>query len=149
MVEDHSRSRFAQCELVGGTAPYADFFDAVSRARNEHKRLLIRLVVAGAKGVLPRPVDWKAAAWLLAKNFPLEYGDRPSPPLPAPAEEPKAAPLVMQLVLSTPDGTQRKTTFEAAEKIFCNFPRRDTYEPASPADDDSGNAANGSPDDPF
>ena len=82
--------------------------------------------MAGARGLLPRPADWKAAAWLLEKGWPLEYGDRPLPPLPAPAEEPKAAPLVMQLVLSMPNGEKRPIDFESAEKIFCgHFPIRD------------------------
>ena len=106
--------------------PYASFFSGISRARDEQKHLLIRLVIAGAKGVLARPADWRAAAWMLSKSFPLEYGDRPLPPLPAPAEEPKPAPLVMQLVLSMPNGERRETTFEEAQKIFCgDFPRRD------------------------
>jgi hypothetical protein len=105
--------------------PFAEFFSVTSRARNEFKRLLVRLVLAGTQGGLPKSGDWRGAAWLLAKNFPLQYGDRPLPPLPAPAEEPKAAPLVMQLVLSTPDGKKRETTFAEAQEILCGgFPIR-------------------------
>jgi hypothetical protein len=110
-----------------GIQPFEEFFSVISRARDKHKHWLIKLILAGASGA--RKVDWRAASWMLSKSFPLEYGDRPLPPLPAPAEEPKAAPLVMQLLLSMPNGEQRETTFEEAEKIFCNFPRKDTYQP--------------------
>jgi hypothetical protein len=83
--------------------------------------------MAGARGLLPRPADWKASAWLLSKGWPLEFGDRP----PVATETIPASPTPdMTLVLSMPNGEKRKTTFEEAEKIFCgHFPRRDTYEP--------------------
>src|SRR6266508_3297103 len=57
-----------------GFEPYATFFSVTSRARNEHKALLIRLVLAGAQGALKG--DWKAGSWLLSKGWPKEFGDR-------------------------------------------------------------------------
>jgi hypothetical protein len=109
-----------------GKEPYATFFSVISRARDEHKHLLIRLVMAGAKGALGRWADWRGASWLLSKGWPLEFGDRP----PVATEAIPAAPMPpMTLILSMPNGEKRKTTFEEAEKIFCNFPRTDTYQP--------------------
>jgi hypothetical protein len=57
-----------------GEEPYATFFDATSRARNRHKLRLVKLVIDGAEGKLPRHADWKAASWLLEKGWPLEFG---------------------------------------------------------------------------
>ena len=49
----------------------------------------------------------------------------------------------MALILSMPNGEQRKTTFAEAAKLFADFPRRDTYESPPAADDkfqpESGN----------
>jgi hypothetical protein len=104
-----------------GKEPYATFLSVISRARDEHKHLLIKLVMAGARGLLPRPADWKASAWLLSKGWPLEFGDRP--PV---ATEPASPMPPLTLLFSMPNGEKRPIDFEAAEKIFCgDFPRRD------------------------
>jgi hypothetical protein len=92
------------------------------------------LVMAGARGLLPRPADWKAASWLLSKGWPLEFGDRiavETDPVPVSSMPP------MNLILSMPDGTQRPTSFTEAEKILCaGFTRRD--EP--PEESEPGNS---------
>jgi hypothetical protein len=73
--------------------PFARFFSAVTRAREEHKAKLIQRIVAAAKA------DWKAASWLLERQFVSEFGrseprtiviDRPPPPV-APVEQPSGA----------------------------------------------------------
>ena len=64
---------------------FASFFSVISRARDHHKSRLLKMVQAAAEGLLPHHADWKAAAWLLEKGWPLEYGDRR--PLPIPQEE--------------------------------------------------------------
>jgi hypothetical protein len=88
-----------------GKEPYATFLSVISRARDEHKHLLIKLVMAGARGLLPRPADWRAASWLLEKGWPLEYGDRP----PVATESIPASPTPdMTLVLSMPNGEKRE-----------------------------------------
>ena len=108
-----------------GKEPYAAFLSVISRARDEHKHLLIKLVMAGARGLLPRPADWRAASWLLEKGWPLEFGDRPS----VATEAIPAAPMPLTLVLSMPDGKKRETRFQEAQEILCGgFPIRDTYE---------------------
>jgi hypothetical protein len=47
--------------------PYKSFFDAASRARETHKANLIQQVVTAAK------LDWRAASFLLERQFPHEY----------------------------------------------------------------------------
>ena len=67
-----------------GEEPFAGFFSAVTRAREEHKANLIQRIVAAAKA------DWKAASWLLERQFASEFArsesrtivvDRPPPPV--------------------------------------------------------------------
>jgi hypothetical protein len=73
--------------------PFARFFSAVTRARETHKAKLIERIVAASKA------DWKAASWLLERQFASEFGrseprtiviDRPPAPV-APAEQPSRA----------------------------------------------------------
>jgi hypothetical protein len=109
-----------------GKAPYADFFDAVSKARNEFKRALIACVVLGARGGLPKPADWKAAAWLLSKGWPREFSDR----LPLPQEDDQP-PMVFPMYATLPDGTSVPAM--AALATLINFPRRDTFKPPDEA----------------
>ena len=116
-----------------GRKPYVSFYDAVTKARNQHKHLLIKLVMAGAKGVLPK-ADWRAASWLLEKGWPKEYGDRI-------AVETEPIPVgPMTVVLATSNGKKRETTFQEAQEILCGgFPIRDTYEgKSSPAPESDG-----------
>ena len=115
-----------------GKEPYATFFSVISQARDTHKHLLIRLVMAGAKGVLGRWADWKAASWLLSKGWPKEFGDRI-----AVESEPASPMQPLTIVLSTPDGKKREASFKEAEKILCaGFTRRD--EP--PEESEPGNS---------
>jgi hypothetical protein len=66
-----------------GEEPFARFFSAVTRVREAHRARLIERVVAAAKA------DWKAASWLLERQFASEFSrseprmiviDRPPPP---------------------------------------------------------------------
>src|SRR6266566_5013569 len=50
-----------------GEGPFARFFAAVTRARETHKADLIERIVAATKA------DWKAASWLLERQFPNEF----------------------------------------------------------------------------
>ena len=52
-----------------GEQPYARFFAAATRARERHKANLIERIIAAAKD------DWKAASWLLERQFPGEFGN--------------------------------------------------------------------------
>ncbi len=51
-----------------GEEPYAAFFDAASRARDSWKARLLRRLNEGD--------DWRAAAWLLERCFPAEFGPK-------------------------------------------------------------------------
>ncbi len=54
-----------------GEKPYSDFFDAASRARDSWKaRLISRIEFAAGRG------DWRAAAFLLERQFPAEFGGK-------------------------------------------------------------------------
>jgi transposase len=72
-----------------GEEPFAKFFSAVTRAREAHKANLVRRIVAAAKA------DWKAASWLLERQFPNEFArSEPRtilierlPPVPSPEPE--------------------------------------------------------------
>jgi hypothetical protein len=125
-----------------GKEPYATFFTVISRARDEHKSLLIKLVMAGARGLLPRPADWRAASWLLERQWPLEFGDR----RPVETEPIPAAPMPpMTLILSTPDGQTKPVSFEQAEKILCrDFTRRDEPPDQSELGNEADDLGNGS-----
>jgi hypothetical protein len=66
-----------------GEEPFARFFFAVTRAREQHKANLIQRIVSAMKA------DWKAAAWLLERQFPADFSrpeqreiiiERPPPP---------------------------------------------------------------------
>jgi transposase len=106
-----------------GIQPFAEFFSVTSRARNEHKAYLLKIVQAGATGMLPRFADWKAASWLLSKGWPLQYGDRiavETDPIPVSPMPP------LTLLFSMPNGKKQKTTFKEAQEILCaGFPIRD------------------------
>ena len=114
---------------------------------------LLRIVNDAAEGLLPRFADWKAASWLLEKKWPPEFGDRrPLPPV-ATETEPGSPMTPISFVLSMPNGEKRETIFEEAEKIFCNFPRQDTYQPpteegkSSPAPEPDGELLDANVDD--
>jgi hypothetical protein len=57
-----------------------------------------------------------------------EFGRSDARPVPKESEPEKKGPSV-NFILSMPDGTTKPTSFEEAQKVFCNFPRRDTYQP--------------------
>jgi len=104
-----------------GEEPYATFFDAASRARNAYKRRLLKIVLNAAKGVAPRHADWKAATWLLEKNWPREFAPVYREQVPQSQPEPEKQ-LSVAMILKMPAGSQRETTFEEAEQIYCRFP---------------------------
>ncbi len=54
-----------------GEEPYAGFFDAASRARDGWKARLISRIESSAAGG-----DWRAAAFLLERQFPAEFGSQ-------------------------------------------------------------------------
>ena len=72
--------------------------------------------------------DWRAAAFLLERRFPGEYGRIDARPLPKPEEKKK---INVAFVVNLPDGTQRQTSFEEAHKMFGTFPIEDTPRAAS------------------
>ena len=65
-----------------------------------------------------------------------EFGRTAERPLPKEPEQPPKQRPSVALILSMPDGTQRPTTFQEAEKMFCNFPVADTPEELAKIDDD-------------
>src|SRR5215472_1700719 len=69
--------------------------------------------------------DWRAAAFLLERRWPSEYGRVAERELPLPQGEKQ---IGVTFVLNMPDGTQRKTSFEEAEKMFGQFPTEATCE---------------------
>jgi hypothetical protein len=103
-----------------GERPFAQFTQAVTRARGRAKARIVRSLLDEK--------DWRPRLEMLARVFPDEYGRRDIVPPPEPIP---ASPMPgMTLVLSMPNGEKRPTDFKEAEKIFCgHFPRRDTYEP--------------------
>jgi transposase len=103
-----------------GRQPFATFFSVISRARDEHKSRLLKVIIDAAEGLLPRHADWKAAAWLLEKGWPLEFGERK--PLPLPEEEQQQRGPSVAFVLSMPGGRKKPVSFSEVEKMYCNFP---------------------------
>ena len=92
-----------------GIEPFATFFSVISRARDEHKARLLKIILDAAEGLLPRRADWKAAGWLLEKGWPLEFGERK--PLPLPEEEQQQRGPSVAFVLSMPDGRKKPVSF--------------------------------------
>jgi hypothetical protein len=72
--------------------------------------------------------DWRAAAFLLERRWPDEFGRCDVRPLPKEPEPERQGPRVC-FILSLPDGTQRESSFEELQKMFATFPRRETCEP--------------------
>lgn len=83
---DISERAFHEWSRKGATGeePYAAFIDAASRARDSWKaRLIERIWFCASRG------DWKAAAWLLERQFPSEFSlavteQGPQPTMPTP-----------------------------------------------------------------
>jgi hypothetical protein len=139
------------CEAVGiAERTYYDwqkhphFSQAVTRAIGQSKIFLVEK--------LRRSDDWRAQAFLLERRWPHEFGRSDARPLPKGPEPERQGPLV-SFILSMPDGTQRETTFEEAQKVFGNFPIRDTQEPSaeqgesSPVPESDGEAFDADSDD--
>lgn len=111
-----------------GERPFAQFAQAVTRARGRAKARIVRSLLDEK--------DWRPRLEMLARVFPDEYGRRDIVPLPTAPASPMPP---MTLILSM-NGEKRETTFEEAEEIFCgHFPRRD--EP--PDESELGNDADG------
>ena len=98
-------------------AEISAFSQASTRAIGQSKIFLVEK--------LRQSDDWRAQAFLLERRWPNEFGRSDARPLPKEPEPERQGPLV-SFILSMPDGTQRETTFDEAEKIFCgHFSRRD------------------------
>ena len=76
-------------------------------------------------------------AFLLERRSPHEFGRSDARPVPK-ESEPEKKGLSVNFILSMPDGTTKPTSFEEAQKVFCNFPRRDSYRP--PAEQEKSSA---------
>ena len=106
--------------------PFARFFFRVTRAREAHKARLIERVVAAAK------LDWRAASWLLERQFPefAAYDRRPIPFDPTPQPVPDLS-NSLPLVLRLRDG--REMDIHEAAKLVAL--QRETSPPARPPED--------------
>jgi hypothetical protein len=102
-----------------GTEPFASFFSVISRARDQHKARLQKVILDAAEGLLPRHADWKAAAWALERGWPNEFAPYDRRPIPIEPEE-RSRPSVA-FILNSKDG-MRPITFEEAQARFANFP---------------------------
>jgi transposase len=79
-------SEFMVCEWVrrgedrdtdrGYHERYAKFAQAIKTARAEHQRDMVEVIKGSAQGTPEKPGQWQAAAWLLERTDPDEYGMR-------------------------------------------------------------------------
>jgi hypothetical protein len=76
-----------------GEQPYATFFAAATRAREQHKQRLIEVVIQAADR------DAKHAEWLLERQFPREFA--PYDRRPIPREEPTSG---VKFIATLPSG---------------------------------------------
>jgi hypothetical protein len=60
--------------------------------RDKRKLRLIQTMNDAMEGTLPRHADWKAAAWLLEKGWPLEFAPYERRPIPVEPVAPKSVP---------------------------------------------------------
>jgi hypothetical protein len=74
--------------------------------------------------------DWRGKAWYLERTAPDEFGRCAEREVPLPEREKQ---IGVTFILNMPDGSQRKTTFHEAQKMFATFPIEDSCEP--PAED--------------
>lgn len=72
--------------------------------------------------------DWRAAAFLLERRWPNEFGRVAERPLSEPPEEKR---INIAFIVNMPDGTQRRTSFEEMQKMFAKFPTEDTCQPSA------------------
>jgi len=88
--------------------------------------------------------DWRAAAFLLERRWPDEFGRVAERELPSPESQKQ---IGVTFVLSMPDGSQRQTSFHEAQKMFATFPIENTCEPPAeegksfPGHDSDGDAS--------
>ncbi|HEU5247176.1 MAG TPA: hypothetical protein VFU09_08820 [Candidatus Udaeobacter sp.] len=80
-----------------GEEPYATFFSAATRAREQHKARLIAVVMEAAHK------DARHAEWLLERQFPREFA--PIDRRPIPREEPPAT-IPVTFVATLPSGAK-------------------------------------------
>jgi hypothetical protein len=110
--------------------PFASFFSVISRARDEHKARLQKIILDAAEGLLPRHADWKAAAWALERGWPNEFAPFDRRPVPIEPEEiPRPS---VALILNSKEG-RRPISFAEAQARFANFAVKD----GQPADGDA------------
>lgn len=61
---------------AGVRSAFAEFAEATTRARAEGRALLLQEIRSASRGTERRPGDWRAAAWILERSWPEEYGPR-------------------------------------------------------------------------
>jgi hypothetical protein len=66
--------------------------------------------------------DWRGKAWYLERTAPAEFGRVDVRELPAPETPEREKHIDVAFILNMPDGTQRQTSFQEAQKMFANFP---------------------------
>jgi hypothetical protein len=114
------------CEAVG--IAERNYFDW--REKHLHFSQATTCAIGKSKIVLVnklrRSDDWRASAFLLERRFPVEYGRVAEREIPLPKG---AKRIGVTFILTTPDGSQRQTSFEEAQKMFAMFPIADTCEP--------------------
>jgi hypothetical protein len=97
-----------------------EFCAEATRTRSKAKIALISQILSNK--------DWRAKAWYLERCWPAEFArteDRRLPGTEAAAAAAAERMPPLTIVLSTPDGKKRETTFKEAQKILCGgFPIR-------------------------
>jgi hypothetical protein len=90
-----------------GEAEFQEFSASCARARSTAKIKLVKVLVDAAK------LDWRAASWLLERQWPNEYGRAWREPLVGEADKPE---IGVKIVMSQTDGTEKELSFEEAAK---------------------------------
>lgn len=70
------RERGEADQDAGVATVFSEFLEATTRARAEGKAMLLQMVRQAAQGSPVKPGDWRAAAWILERTCPEEFGPR-------------------------------------------------------------------------
>jgi hypothetical protein len=96
----------------------ATFLAATQRARAQGRVRIVDSILNDR--------DWRSKAWYLERTAPDEFGRCAERELPLPEGKKQ---IGVAFILNMPDGSQRQTSFEEAQKMFATFPIEDTSEP--------------------